>query len=147
MFDMDIFSSEEQDRIVHAISVAEAKTSGEIRLVIDKRLRATSAMDAAVSYFEELEMHKTGLRNGVLIYMAIDDHEFAIIGDRGLDTKVEANFWDETKELMVSFFRRNDIVQGLIEGIHDVGEQLQKYFPRGVDDVNELPNDIHFGTN
>lgn len=144
---MDIFSSEEQDRIVHAINVAEAKTSGEIRLVIDEKLKASSAMDGAVAYFEKLEMHKTGLNNGVLIYMAIDDHEFAIIGDRGLDTKLEANFWDETRELMISFFRRDDIVQGLIEGIHHVGDQLQRYFPRGVDDVNELPNDIYFGTN
>ena len=144
---MDIFSTEEQDRIVQAISVAEAKTSGEIRLVIDKKLVADSALDAAVFYFEELEMHKTGLRNGVLIYLAVEDHAFAIIGDRGLDTKVEANFWDETKELMVSFFRRDGIVEGIIAGIHDVGEQLQKYYPRGIDDVNELPDDIYFGNN
>lgn len=143
---MEIFSTEEQDRIVQAISVAEAKTSGEIRLVIDKKLKASSVIDAAVAYFRKLEMHKTSLANGVLIYMAVDDHEFAIIGDRGIDTKVVDNFWDETKELMLSFFRRGDMVQGLIEGIHDVGEQLQQYFPRGEDDVNELPDDIYFGT-
>lgn len=144
---MDIFSTEDQDRIVQAISVAEGRTSGEIRLVIYKKLKEASAMDAAVSYFQKLEMHKTALNNGVLIYMAVDDHQFAIIGDRGIDTKVEDNFWDETKEVMVSFFRRDDIVQGLIEGIHHVGEQLQKYFPRNPDDVNELPDDIYFGKN
>jgi|SRR5690606_3941210 len=144
---MDIFSAEEQDRLVQAISIAEAKTSGEIRLVVDKKLKAASAIEAAVAYFQDLEMHKTGLANGVLIYIAIDDHELAIIGDRGINVKVEDNFWDETKELMVSFFRQGNMVQGLIEGIQDVGKQLQNYFPRRADDVNELPDDIYFGTN
>lgn len=143
---MELFSTEEQDRIVQAISVAEAKTSGEIRLVIDKKLKAASAIDAAVTYFRKLEMQKTAQANGVLIYMALDDHEFAIIGDRGINTKVVANFWDDTKELMVSFFRQGDLVQGLIAGIHDIGEQLQAYFPRSEDDVNELPDDIYFGS-
>lgn len=144
---MDIFSTEEQDRIVQAISVAEGRTSGEIRLVIYKKLKEASAMDAAVSYFRKLGMHNTTSNNGVLIYMAVEDHQFAIIGDRGISTKVADNFWDETKELMVSFFSRDEIVRGLIEGIHHVGEQLQKYFPRKSDDVNELPDDIYFGKN
>lgn len=104
-------------------------------------------MDAALAYFDKLEMHNTLHNNGVLIYMAVDDHEFAIIGDRGIDTKVEDNFWHETQDLMLSFFRQGDIVKGLIEGIHQIGGQLQKYFPRGTDDVNELPDDIHFGKN
>jgi len=142
---MDIFSAEEQERIVQAISVAEARTSGEIRLVIDKKMKTASAMEAAVFYFEKLEMNKTGLNNGVLIYMAMDDHQFAIIGDSGINTRVEANFWDETKELMMDFFRKDDIVRGLVEGIHHVGEQLHVYFPRRADDVNELPDDIYFG--
>ena len=90
-------------------------------------------------------MQKTAQANGVLIYMALDDHEFAIIGYRGINTKVVANFWADTKELMVSFFRQGDLVQGLIAGIHDIGEQLQAYFPRSEDDVNELPDDIYFG--
>lgn len=144
---MEIFSTEVQERIVQAISVAEAKTSGEIRLVIDKKLKVESAMDAAVSYFQKLEMQKTNLRNGVLIYLAIDDHQFAIIGDRGIDTRVVDNFWCDTRELMISHFSRNDIVQGLIEGIHRIGEQLKEYFPRNKDDVNELPDDIYFGKN
>ena len=138
-------TSAEQDRIVQAISLAEAKTSGEIRLVIDRKLKAASAIDAAVAYFEKLAMHKTSLRNGVLVYMAIDDHQFAIIGDRGINEKVLDDFWDETRELMLGHFRRGAIAEGLIEGIKHAGEQLQAYFPRRPDDVNELPDDIHFG--
>lgn len=144
---MALFSTQEQDRIIHAISVAEGKTSGEIRLVIDRKLKAASAMDAAVSYFRELKMHQTAGQNGVLVYMAVDDHQFAIIGDRGIDAKVGPDFWDETKESMLSFFRQGDIVEGLIAGISQIGEQLKTYFPHRMDDVNELPDDIHFGKN
>ena len=144
---MDIFSAEEQGRIVQAISVAEAKTSGEIRLVVDRKLKASSAMDAAVVYFEKLDMHKTALRNGVLIYIATDDQQFAIIGDHGINEKVLDDFWDETRELMLAHFRQNALVEGLIEGIKHAGEQLQAYFPRRADDVNELPDDIYFGKN
>src|SRR5690606_24928324 len=117
---MELFSTEEQDRIVQAISVAEAKTSGEIRLVIDKKLKAASAIDAAVTYFQKLEMQKTAPANGVLIYIDLDDHEFAISGDRGINTIVVANFWDDTKELMVTFFRQRDLVHGQIPGIHGI---------------------------
>lgn len=144
---MEIFSTEEQDHIVHAITVAESKTSGEIRLVVDRKLAANSAIDAAVSYFRKLKMHNTVLKNGVLIYLATEDHQFAIIGDEGINKRVDDDFWDETKEQMLRFFREGDFVQGLITGIHHAGEQLQQYFPRRSDDINELPDEIHFGNN
>ncbi len=142
---MDIFSNEDQERVVQAISVAENMTSGELRLVVERRLEASSALDAAVAYFQQLGMHKTTLKNGVLIYLALDDHAFAIIGDTGINEKVPENFWEATKEEMASFFRRGEIVEGLIAGIHHAGEQLQHFYPKRPDDVNELPNDIYFG--
>lgn len=144
---MEIFSSEEQERIVQAITVAESKTSGEIRLVVDRKIVSDSILDGAVDYFRKLEMHKTALKNGVLIYLATEDHQFAIIGDEGINMRVGTDFWDETKEQMVEFFRRGDFVQGLITGIYHAGEQLQIFFPRRSDDINELPDEIHFGNN
>ena len=46
---------------------------------------------------------------------------------------------------MVGHFKQGNLVEGLIEGIKHAGEQLQHFFPRQEDDVNELPNDIAFG--
>lgn len=144
---MDIFSTSEQDQIVHAISVAESKTSGEIRLVVDRKVSEKTVVEGAVAYFRKLDMHKTALKNGVLIYVATDDHQFAIIGDSGINTRVSETFWDETKEYMAGFFRSGDLVGGLIAGIHHAGEQLQQFFPRRADDINELPDEIFFGRN
>ena len=144
---MEIFLAEDQDRIVQAISIAESKTSGEIRLVVDRKLSHKTALDAAVAFFKKLKMHETALRNGVLIYLAVDDHKFAIIGDHGISDRVAEGFWDETKEHMLSFFKQDEVAQGLITGIHDVGEKLYAFFPRRNDDINELPDDIYYGNN
>lgn len=142
---MEIFNQEEQEKIEHAISLAENLTSGEIRLVVERRVHDKEAIDLAKDYFEKLKMHQTALRNGVLIYLATDDHQFAIIGDAGIDSKVPGDFWESTKDLMLGSFRKGDYVSGLIAGIEKAGEQLGRYFPRRSDDVNELPNDIYFG--
>src|SRR5690606_15401805 len=107
---MDILSTQDQERVVHAISVAESKTSGEIRLVVERSLEEPSAWDAAVKFFKKLEMSNTSLKNGVLIYLAVDDHAFAIIGDSGIDHRVPEDFWETTKEKMVSFFVKGELV-------------------------------------
>ena len=92
--------------------------------------------------FTELEMHKTVLKNGVLIFLASDDKKFAIIGDEGIDKKVPADFWEETKNIMAGFFRDGKFADGLIAGIDRAGVQLKTYFPRSDDDINELPNEV-----
>lgn len=144
---MGILSEDEQEKVVHAVSVAENMTSGEIRVVVENVVGKTSAIEKATKYFEDLKMHKTVLRNGVLIYLAVADHQFAIIGDAGINQRVEEGFWECTKDKMLVHFRNGDFAQGLIEGIHQAGERLRDYFPRQDDDINELPNDIHFGKN
>jgi len=140
---MDIFNSEEQEHITHAIGLAEANTSGEIRICVEHQCEK-NVLERAEECFNKLGMHKTGLRNGVLIYLSVDDHKFAIIGDYGINSKVEADFWDTTKEKMLVHFKAGDLVEGLIAGVACAGEKLQRLFPREHDDVNELPNDIVF---
>ncbi len=142
---MALLNSEDQEKVVHAISFAENVTSGEIRVVVENSVGQEDIMAKATNYFAELEMHNTALRNGVLIYLAIADHQFAIIGDVGIDQKVEKDFWECTKNEMLSFFRLGDFAGGLVAGINHAGRRLQEYFPREEDDVNELPNDIYFG--
>jgi len=141
---MERFTEEQQERIIHAIQLAEARTSGEIRLTIESRCPG-DPLQRATDYFHHLGMDRTALHNGVLIYLATDDHQFAIIGDRGIDEKVPVDFWKETTERMLHHFQHGDLVQGVIEGIIHAGEQLHRFFPRQDDDINELPNDIVFG--
>jgi uncharacterized membrane protein len=95
--------------------------------------------------FEKLKMHETDLRNGVLFYVATESKKFAIIGDKGINEKVAADFWDCTKDIMLSHFKNGNFKQGLIDGVLRAGEQLKKHFPYQSDDINELSNEISKG--
>lgn len=140
----NFFSKQEQDRVTSAIKQAELNTSGEIRVHLENRLKG-ELMDRAANLFADLKMHKTQLRNGVLIYMAIEDRRFAIIGDVGINEKVEDDFWDSTKELMLGEFKQGKFCDGLTKGILHAGDQLKSHFPYQSDDVNELSDEISFG--
>lgn len=138
---MSLFTEEEEERIANAIAEAEKATSGEIRIAIDKYCTG-DALGAATKYFSEMDMDKTALHNGVLIYLAYEDHKFAIIGDRGINSKVPADFWETTTIAMKAHFAKGNITDGLIAGILLAGEKLGLFFPPLGDDINELPNEI-----
>lgn len=140
----NFLSKTEQEVVVKAIAEAEKNSSGEIRLHIEDSCKE-DLMDHAAFIFEKLEMHKTDLRNGVLFYVSIEPHGFAILGDVGINQKVADNFWDEIKNNVISNFKKGNYAQGLSEGIIKAGEQLKAHFPYSTDDVNELSDDISFG--
>ena len=134
-------TNKEQELIANAIASAEKATSGEIRIAIDKHCHG-SAFERATEYFAELGMDKTAQHNGVLIYLAHEDHKFAIIGDRGIDTVVPDDFWETTQVAMKAHFLSGNIAEGIIAGVSLAGEKLALFFPYQNGDVNELPNDI-----
>lgn len=140
----DFLTAAEEQQIVEAIGVAEKNTSGEIRVHIEKET-SIAAIDRAVEVFQHLNMEKTAERNGVIIYVAVKSHQFAIYGDKGINDKVSGDFWDCTKDVMMKHFRNGDFKQGLIEGILNAGEQLKKHFPYQDGDTNELSNEISKG--
>jgi uncharacterized membrane protein len=140
---MALFTDEEQQRIRTAIEDAEKHTSGQIRVCIEKTC-SESPLDRATKYFHKLNMHKTKHRNGVLVYVATVDRKFAIIGDGGINKVVPPDFWDSTKEDMLEHFKLGDLVEGIVTGLKIAGDHLQKYFPHGVNDTNELSDDIAF---
>lgn len=140
---MPALSNNDQEKIKHSIEWAEKNTSGEIRVCIEKKCKI-EPLDRAVTCFHDLEMHKTKLNNGVLIYVATDDKKFAIIGDKGINALVADDFWDSTKNLMLQHFKNNHLAEGISIGIIEAGKQLKKYFPYQSGDANELPDDIVF---
>lgn len=138
------FTQEQQDRIVQAIRDAEKNTSGEIKVHIEKECSG-DVMAHAKEVFLLLKLHETSLRNGVLFYLALESHKFAILGDEGIDKVVPANFWQEIKQAMRSQFKQGLITEGLCQGIRMAGHELKAHFPYQANDKNELSDDISFG--
>jgi uncharacterized membrane protein len=142
----NFFSKEQKQQITDAIAEAERNTSGEIKLHMEGHC-PIDVLDRAAYVFGKLKMHETAQRNGVLFYLAVHDHKFAILGDAGINQLVPENFWDEIKETMVGYFKAGKFTEGLTKGILMAGEQLKAHFPFHKDDVNELSDEISFDKN
>lgn len=139
------FLGKENERLItKAIEKAEHETSGEIRVHIDNKCKE-DVLDRAAWLFKKLKMHETKDRNGVLIYLSINDRKFAIIGDAGINKVVPEGFWNDIKEMMIGHFMKGEFAVGLINGIEKAGEQLKQYFPWQENDINELPDEISYG--
>jgi len=138
------FNSEDEATIVEAIRKAEKQTSGEIKVHVEEHC-FIDLLDRSAEVFGKLKMHETKLRNGTLIYIAMEDHLFSIIGDTGINNVIPKDFWDEAKDIMEENFKAGNIAKGLELGIEKVGDKLKEFFPYQDDDENELSDDISFG--
>lgn len=132
----------DQPRITAAIAAAERETSGEIRIHIQPKATGGDPRYVAERTFERLGMTKTALRNGVLLFIASEERSFVILGDKGIDEKVPAGFWDEIAAKLTIRFKNGEFTDGIVEAITAAGHQLMTYFPRAEGDVNELPDEI-----
>jgi len=140
----DFLTPEEEKAIVHAIHIAEQNTSGEIRVHIEAHAEKPP-LERAKEVFHALGMDATEAKNGVLFYVGVKDHSFAIIGDKGIDDVVEDDFWDCTKDIVIGHFKNKEFKDGLVNGILRAGERLKKHFPFHSEDTNELSNEISKG--
>ena len=90
----DLLRKENKARLVRAIGTAEKNTSGEIRVHLEQVCKGDPYLRAAY-VFSRLGMFDTKDRNGVLIYLAMKSHKFAIVGDSGINARVGAGFWND----------------------------------------------------
>jgi uncharacterized membrane protein len=139
----NFFTAEQQQQIAQAITDAEKNTSGEIRVHIENKC-PEDPVERGKTVFVKLAMHKTELKNGVLFYLAVDDHKFAILGDTGINELVPHDFWDHIRDHMQDHFRAGRFTEGLAEGIARAGEALKAHFPYKADDRDELSNEVTF---
>ena len=141
-----ILNRDEDHRLVEAIRQAELNTSGEIKVHIENRCKG-DVEERSLFVFDKLKLNETKLRNGVLIYLAVRDHKFAILGDEGINNVVEDGFWNDVKDLMQAHFKEGRFTEGLEAGIQRCGEKLKAFFPYQSDDVNEIPDEISYEDN
>ncbi|KGQ25734.1 membrane protein [Gallibacterium anatis CCM5995] len=142
---MSLFSQPIQKSVIEqAIADLEKKTSAELRVYVERKKSdaGRSALQQATFLFQQLEMEKTALRNGVLIYLALQSKQCAIVGDQGIDQYVEADFWQRACDLIVEQAKQKQYTQGIVNAIAMIGERLAQHFPYQEDDKNELPNEV-----
>jgi uncharacterized membrane protein len=137
------FSAKEKDHIIKCIRETEKETSGEIRIHLARKINREILHDASRT-FERIGMTKTHLRNGVMIYFAVKNRQFAILGDAGIHEKMSDDCWKEISAKMESHFRNDDFAGGMEYGIKRIGDTLKEHFPYKPENGNGLPDDISF---
>jgi putative membrane protein len=94
----------------------------------------------AVRQFKVGAQGRTTGRTGVLIYLSMREHRAEIVADESIAARVPAEVWGEAMGDMLAHIRKGAVAEGLAAGVRDVGFVLAEHFPRGAEDVNELPD-------
>lgn len=140
----EFLTQEERARVAVAISEAERRTSGEIRVHLEDHIEE-DVLDHAAFIFGELGMHRTKDRNGVLIYVSVADRQAAVIGDKGIHERVGDGFWRDVLAVMQLHFAADRPADGLCEAVRMVGEKLRDMHPYQHGDRDELSNEVSIG--
>jgi uncharacterized membrane protein len=138
----EFLSKLEHDRIVGAIGEAESKTSGQIRVFIQRGKLNVDPLIAAQKKFHRLGMQKTRERNAVLVFVAPRAHKFAVVGDTAIHEKCGEEFWQRLVEAMRAHFQKEKFNHAIVEAIEEIGKLLATHFPKGSASSNELPDEI-----
>jgi uncharacterized membrane protein len=138
----EFLSRLDHDRIVGAIRGAEAQTSGQIRVYIQRGKLEGDPVIAAQEKFQKMGMEATRERNSVLIFVVPRARKFAVIGDEGVHQKCGDQFWQQLVERMRVHFQSDNFTDALVEAIEEAGKLLAQHFPKSSTPRNELSDDI-----
>jgi hypothetical protein len=140
------FPIESLRRIEKAIAQSEEAHSGQLRFVVEGNLdaidifRKKTGKKRAIEIFSQLRVWDTEANNGVLIYLLLADHDFEILGDRGIHHHIGEAGWERISQEMEKRFRKGKFEAGVLYGIEQIGEVLAQHYPAKDNQRNELPN-------
>ncbi len=126
--------------LTQLIPALRRRLAGRRRLIVTTHRRAVQA-------FLEKEVFLTRERTGILLFVSLLEHRIEVIGDAGINAKVEADDWAKVVATIQKNIKMGKLADGLVEGITECGFLLEK---AGVairsDDTNELADDVTFGS-
>lgn len=140
-------SKEDLERISSEIKNAEEKTSAEIVVSIKRKIPFIykNNINKFLSYaFNFYKIYETKNRTGILIIFILKDKKFYIIGDEGINKKVQQKKWDEISNFVSSEIKNCGLLSGIINSIKLTSEIVAQNFPLEEFDKNEIPDKVRF---
>jgi uncharacterized membrane protein YgcG len=141
-----VFPLRTLDAIERAIRETEARHAGQIRFAVEAALELAPLLagqmgqQRAIEVFSKLRVWDTEHNNGVLIYLLLADRDVEIVADRGIHVKLGKEVWESICREMEAAFRAGKFEEGVLAGIHAVGEHLSRHFPARSGKANEMPD-------
>lgn len=140
------FDDDELLRITNKIQTIEKVTSGEICVTIKEKKkfseRKKSISQLAEAQFYKLGINKTRDHTGIIIFLLLEDKQFHILADKGINSKVNSDTWEKIKDQMLTHFLEGRFCEGILFGLEEVGRILSEHFPFKADDTNEISNKV-----
>lgn len=113
------------------------------RLLAGPGLLAETVHRRAAEAFLDEEVFGTRDRTGILLFVSLFEHRIEVVGDSGINAKVEAAEWVEVVDRVRAGIRQNDLAGGLVSAVDLCGDLLHR---RGValreDDADELSDGV-----
>jgi len=143
----NFFDDDELLRISNKIKETEWKTAGEICISIKEKRsflqKKKTLRELAENEFYRLGIVKTRDSTGILFFLVLEERQFYILADKGINEKVSPDTWDRIKDKMQERFLNGEFCKGILFGIEEAGKILGAHFPVKTDDTNELSNRIN----
>jgi putative membrane protein len=93
----------------------------------------------AMQAFVEEEVFNTRSRTGILIFIALFEHRIEILGDSGINEKVDIDDWAEIVLHLRESIIKGDLPDGLVRAIEECGDLLER---SGVAVHDDAPNEL-----
>lgn len=126
----EFLSRLEHEEIVKAIRDAESKSSGKIRVFIQRGELKDDPLIAAQRRFQRLGLHNNAQHCDVLIFVAPRAHKFAVVGDEAIHQKCGEQLWQRLVDNMREHFRNEKFSHALVDAVREIGEALAVHFPK-----------------
>jgi putative membrane protein len=107
-----------------------------------KRLMRKYAHRYAAAQFLAVNLHGTGGRTGVLIFVSLLERHCEVIADIAIAKQVSHRSWQEIIDAMLPLLRAGHTADALVLAVSRCGIILAEHFPPGAPNPNELPD--HF---
>jgi putative membrane protein len=98
--------------------------------------------EGAITAFFTEQLYKTERENGTLLYISVMEQKVWILGDRGINERIEKKTWDSIISKLTLGIKNKNRCEAICEAVKETGEILRVHFPASNDDKNELHNII-----
>lgn len=112
-----------------------------LRLALTPRaIKAQRVRARAIDLFKVGTEAKTLGRTGILLFVSLKEHRADIVADEAIAAKVSPDVWGDAMAALIEHVRAGRPGEGMAEAVRQMGVVLAEHFPKGDDNVNELPD-------
>ena len=111
-------------------------------MLVPRRIGYKRAHLNALQQFLARNVHITEHRTGILLFVSMAEHYAEVIADAGIHARVEQDEWNAIVATLIHHASRAQVAEGFVLAIGQAGLLLEKHFPAGADNINELDDHL-----